>query len=178
MGLSVKERRPITREAASRCRAAKGKAAKSEILDGFINTAGYNRKYAVGILNGGGKTKLLRLDGKPVKARITHRTGRKRIYEKRCGPDAAACVIRLWEFFRGMCGKRLVPLLRANITAPAADPRFRITPEIRGKLVRISRSTAERMLKGERKKRRLKRRSAAKPGSLLKHHIPVKAFQP
>jgi hypothetical protein len=34
------------------------------------------------------------------------------------------------------------------------------------------------MLKGERKKRRLKGRSATKPGSLLKHQIPVKVFWP
>ncbi|MDR2184697.1 MAG: hypothetical protein LBO80_03375, partial [Treponema sp.] len=80
---------------------------------------------------------------------------------------AAACAARLWEFFNGMCGKRLVPLIRANIAVPAGEPRFGITQDIREQLVRISRSTVERMLKGERKKRRLKGRSATKPGSLL-----------
>jgi hypothetical protein len=174
----MKEKRPITREFAIQYRAATSKAEKSRILTGFTTATGFNRKYAIGILNGEGRTKLLRLDGTLVKVHITHRTGKKRVYEKRYGPDVAACVIRLWEFFRGMCGKRLVPLIRANITALARDPRFQISREIRRLLVRISRSTVERILKGERKKRRLKGRSTTKPGSLLKHQIPVKVFWP
>jgi hypothetical protein len=35
-----------------------------------------------------------------ILARITHRPEKKRIRKKRCGPDAAAYVIRLWEFFK------------------------------------------------------------------------------
>jgi hypothetical protein len=108
--------------------AAKGKAAKSKTLDGFIKTAGYNQKYAAGILNSEGKTKLIRLNGKLVKAPLTHKTGKNQAYEKYCGPDAAACIIRLWKFFKGMCGGRMVPLIKADITAPAGDPRFGITP--------------------------------------------------
>jgi hypothetical protein len=174
----MKEKRPITREFAVRYRAARTKAEKSRILTDFTAATAFNRKYAIGILNGEGKTKLLRLDGKLIKTRITHKTGNRRVYEKRYGPDVAVCVIRLWNFFRGMCGRRLVPLVRANITALAGDPRFRITPEIRRKLVRISRSTVERILQGERKNRRGKGRSMTKPGSLLKRQIPVKVFWP
>jgi hypothetical protein len=154
MGLSMKERKPITREFVVRYRAAKTKAEKSRIFTDFTIATAFNRKYAIGILGSEGRTMLLRLDGKLLQARVTHKTGKKRVYEKRYGPDVAACIIRLWEFFRGMCGKRLVPLVRTNIASLAADPRFRITPEIRRKLVQISRSTVERILKGERKKRR------------------------
>jgi hypothetical protein len=77
-----------------------------------------------------------------------------------------------------MCGNRLVHLLRANIASLAGDPRFYIIPEIKRKLVQISRSTVERILKGERKKRRGKGRSTTKPSSLLKYQIPVKVFWP
>jgi hypothetical protein len=62
--------------------------------------------------------------------------------------------------------------MRTNSTAPAPDPRFRITAEIRRKPVQISRSTVER------KKRRGKGRFTAKPGSLLRNRIPVKVFRP
>jgi hypothetical protein len=174
----MNEKKPITREFAVQYRAARTKAEKSRILTDFTTAVGFNRKYAIGILNSEGKTRFLCLNGKPVKARITHKTGKKRVYTKRYGPDTAVCVIRLWEFFNGMCGKRLVPLIRANIAALARDPRFRITAETRRLLVQISRSTVERILKGERKKQRLKGRSATKPGSLLKHQIPVKVFWP
>jgi hypothetical protein len=123
----MKERKPVVREFAVLYRAVKIKIEKSKVLDDFITSIGYNRKYAIGILGGEGKTKTLRLYGKPVKARITHKTGKRRVYEKRYDPDAAACVVRLWEFFNGMCGKRLVPLIRANIAVLAREPRFGIT---------------------------------------------------
>jgi hypothetical protein len=51
MGLSMKERKPLAREFAVRYRAAHIKVEKSKILDDFISATGYNRKYAVGILN-------------------------------------------------------------------------------------------------------------------------------
>ncbi|MDR1221130.1 MAG: hypothetical protein LBK73_16205 [Treponema sp.] len=70
------------------------------------------------------------------------------------------------------------PLIRTNITALAADPRVHITPEIRRKLVQTSRSTMERTLKKERKKRRGKGRSTTKPDSLLKRQISIKVFCP
>jgi hypothetical protein len=178
MGLSMKERKPLTREFAIRYRAANIKVEKSKILDDFISATGYNRKYAIGMLGSEGKTKLLLLNGKPVKARITHKTRKKRVYTKRYGPDTAACVVRLWDFFKGMCGRRLVPLIRANIAVLARERRFGITPHIRQQLLKISRATVERILKGERKKYRLKGQSTTKPGSLLKRQIPVKVFWP
>ncbi|MDR2245425.1 MAG: hypothetical protein LBE17_01925 [Treponema sp.] len=105
----MKERKPLVREFAASYRAAQSKVEKSKILNDFISAAGYNRKYAIGIPGGEGKTKLLRLNGKLVKAHITHKTGKKRVYTKRYGPDTAACVVRLRDFFKGMCGRRLVP---------------------------------------------------------------------
>jgi hypothetical protein len=72
----MKERKPVTREFAVRCRAVKTKIEKSKVPDDFITVTGYNRKYAIGILGGGGKTNILRPHGKPVKARITRKTGK------------------------------------------------------------------------------------------------------
>jgi hypothetical protein len=179
----MKERKPLVREFAIRYRAANIKVEKSKILDDFISATGYNRKYAIGILDSEGKTKLLLLKGKPVKAHITHKTRKKRVYTRRYSPDTTACVVRLWDFFKGMCGqtkglRRLVPLIRTNIAVLARERQFGITPQIRQQLLQISRSTVERILKGERKKHRLKGQSTTKPGSLLRNQIPVKVFWP
>ncbi|MDR2186112.1 MAG: hypothetical protein LBO80_10700 [Treponema sp.] len=73
----MKERKPVVREFAVHYRAANTRPEKSKVPDDFITTTGYNRKYATGILGGGGKTKILRLYGKPVKARISHKTGKR-----------------------------------------------------------------------------------------------------
>jgi hypothetical protein len=132
MELSMNERKPIIREFAVRYRAAKAKTEKSAILTEFIIFTGFNRKYAIGILGSEGKTKLLRLNEKPVKALITHKTRKKRVYEKQFGPDITACVMKLWEFFNGMCGKRLVTLIRANVAVLDKEPSFGITQDIRG----------------------------------------------
>jgi hypothetical protein len=72
---------------------------QSKVLNDFIAAAGYNRKYAIGLLGAEGKTKLFRLNGRLFKARVTHKTGNKRVYEKQYGPDVAARMVRLWEFF-------------------------------------------------------------------------------
>jgi hypothetical protein len=87
----MKERKPVTREFALRYRAAKNKPEKSKVLNDFIAAAGYNRKYAISILGAERKTKLLRLNGTLLKARVTHKTGKKRTYKKYYGPDVAAC---------------------------------------------------------------------------------------
>jgi hypothetical protein len=48
MRLSMKEKKPITRDFAARYRAAKSKAEKSGILTEFTTLTGFNRKYAIG----------------------------------------------------------------------------------------------------------------------------------
>ena len=53
---------------------------------------------------------------------------------------------------------------------------IKVTREIKKKLLRISASTIDRILKPERKKYELKGRSLTKPGTLLKHQIPIRTF--
>jgi hypothetical protein len=174
MELSMRERRPITREFAARYRAAKTKAEKSRILTNFTAAAaGFNRKYAVGILGDEGRTMFLRLDKNRPKLASPTRP-EKRVYGERYGPDVVVCAIYGCGVSQGMCGKRLVSLIGANILA--GDPHFHSTPEVREKLVWISRSTVERILNEERKKQRFKEWSTIKPGSLLKRQITVQVF--
>jgi hypothetical protein len=92
----MKKKTPITRKSAIRYRAAKTKAGKSRILTA---ATGYNRKYAIGIPGSEGKTKLLRLEGKPVKARITRKTGKNPVCQKYYGPP----VLYAGGSFSGVC---------------------------------------------------------------------------
>jgi hypothetical protein len=68
------------------------------------------------------------------------------------------------------------PLVKANLDALCRRKRFGITRKIKAKLRRISRSAVERLLREERRKRRLKGRSTAKKGALLKNQIPARVF--
>jgi hypothetical protein len=53
---------------------------------------------------------------------------------------------------------------------------FKITAEIRELLLKVSPSTIDRLLKGEKKKLTLKGKNDTKPGKLLKKHIPIRTY--
>jgi hypothetical protein len=83
-------------------------------------------------------------------------------------------VLALWEFFHGVCGARLVPMIPANLPALAA--KFNLSPQVQEKLEQVSRSTVERMLGREGKRRKAKGNGSTKRGTLLKQQIPVRTF--
>ena len=85
-------------------------------------------------------------------------------------------IIKLWKFFRYICGERLVPLIRANLNAISRKRRFGISAEVKKKLSTISRATVERLLTEERQKHKLKWKSTTKKGTLLKNQIAVRVF--
>jgi len=176
MGFTMAERKKIRAEYAKRYRKAK-KPEKTKILNDYLELLGKgNRKYAIFILNREGKKQLRFIGGKNVNVVTTGNHRRKRVYKKYYDDEVAAALIKLWKFFRYVCGERLVPLLRANLDAISRKRRFGITPEIKEKLSTISRSTVERLLAGERKKHKLKGKSTTKKGTLLKNQIPVRRF--
>jgi len=102
--------------------------------------------------------------------------GRKREYKKYYDGEVSAAVIKLWKFFRYICGERLVPLIRANLNAISRKRRFGISGEVKKKLSTISRATVERLLTEERQKHKLKGKSTTKNGTLLKNQIAVRVF--
>jgi hypothetical protein len=66
MGLKMSSRRDLTEQDARRYRRA-GKKEKGRILDQFVKSTGYKRKYAIHLLNWWGRTRVVRIDGKLVK---------------------------------------------------------------------------------------------------------------
>ena len=135
------------------------KATKGKILDELSKVCGYHRKYAIWKLN------HLHRETRP-KARP------RRQRPKTYGHEVGVILEAIWEVAGYPWSARLKEILR--LWLPWAKQHFTLTPETERKLLSISPSTIDRLLRA--RKRRLKRRlyGRTKPGSLLKHHIPIK----
>jgi transposase InsO family protein len=176
MGFTMAEKMKIRAEYAKQYRKAK-KTEKTQILTAYLKLmGGGNRKYAIVTLNREGKKQLRLIGGTYVNIAISSTIRKKRIYQKHYDEEVAEALIKLWKFFRYICGERLVPLLRANLDAICRKKRFRMSAEVKQKLLTISRATVERLLSAERKKHTLKGTSTTKKGTLLKNQIPVRVF--
>lgn len=169
----MKERQALADVTGGRYRKA-GKKKKGEILEEFCQSTGYHRKYAIALLRNAGKTQLRRIGKETVKVKITAKTRKKRAYQRFYDETVEQALIAIWDFFRNVCGKRLVPMIRLNL--PALAGKFGIPPDIQAKLATVSRSTVERLLRRERKAHKPKGTCSTKPGTLLKQQIPVRTF--
>jgi len=176
MGLTMSEKRSITRETALRYRTS-DKKGKKTMLDEFVRTTGYNRKYAIHLLSNWGKEQVRMVDRQAVKLVV----GVPKKHKKRKGTpiydeSVREALKKIWQTFDYMCGKRLVVFLRMNMELLYEDQEFAISKEVREKLMNISASTIDRLLAGKRKKLQLQGRSTTRAGTLLKHQIPIRVF--
>jgi len=132
-----------------------GRGEKSSILDGFCAATGYHRKHAITLLS------------HPPGAQPS----RRRTRSPRYGPEAIRVLSKIWEAAGFPWSVRLKALL--PIWLPWARKRLRISPAIEQQLLAMSPRTMDRRLGPL--KRRLGRRlyGRTKPGSLLKHQIPL-----
>ncbi len=133
--------------------------AKQAILSEFCINTGYHRKYAIRLLNGPPPGK------RPCGA---ERKRRGVSY----GQQTVSILTGVWEAAGYPWSVRLKALL--PIWMPWIRRRFRMSQEIEHQLLRISPRQMDRRLRAQ--KTRLKRRmyGRTKPGTLLKHHIPIK----
>lgn len=161
----MKEKQAITKEVAKRYRKAKKKE-KMKMLDELVATTEYNRSYA---------TRALRL---ALKTEPKGRCGPKR--RRRRGRTYNDVVLRalkkVWATLDMPCGKRLAPYLETIVPVMERFDELDLEGDIKDKLVSMSAATIDRLMKAERRKIDLKRRSGTKPGSLLKHQIPIRTF--
>jgi hypothetical protein len=134
------------------------KPLRARILDEFCQVCSYNRKYAIRLLNG----------PSPQKPKTIVRKGRPWAY----GAKVISALTAIWEAAGYPCSARLKALL--PLWLPWAIKRMALTVQVQKQLLMISAPTIDRRLKG--KKGQLKRRlyGRTKPGTLLKHHIPIK----
>ena len=134
------------------------KKVKRIILNEFCCTTGYNRKYAIRKLNG----------PTPAKTKTVHRRRRKHTY----GPEVLSILAAVWEAAGFPCSTRLKALL--TLWMPWIREKFRLNRQGEKKLLSISTRQIDRRLKE--KKILIGKRiyGRTKPGTLLKHHIPIR----
>jgi hypothetical protein len=172
----MNEKKAVIRQTARRYQESK-KHEKSMILNEFVETTGYHRKYAIHILATWGKEKMKRIEGRLVRIVVGEPRKRKpRKRKPRYGDVVKAVVRKIWCLFDYMCGKRFAVFLRLNLDILATDETLGISGEIQELVRGISSATIDRILKPERKKLELKGRSHTRPGTLLKHQIPIRTF--
>jgi hypothetical protein len=133
-------------------------AEKRCILDEFCANCGYHRKYAIRLLNGPPP------GSRPVRARRRRSVTYSSLL--------LSILKAVWEAADYPWSVRLKALLPEWM--PWIRRHFRLTPELEHQLLRISPRSMDYRLRPY--KRQLRRRlyGRTKPGTLLKHHIPLK----
>lgn len=139
------------------------KRLKAKILDEFCKVCGYNRKYAIGKLNG------LPIEERPY----LQQNARKRRQQPALYSDQAINILaRVWEAANYPCSTRLAALL--PIWLPWTEKHFQISGQIKEQLLNISPRQMDRRLQKQKLKVKKRIYGGTKPGTLLKHQIPIK----
>ncbi len=133
--MSLGSRRELLETTAERYRFATKKQ-KGVILEEFLATTEYNRKYAIVLLN------------QPSIEKKKGKRRRRRRYDKQVGQ----ALIRLWKAANRICSKRLVPFLPDLIDSLERHGHLELTESVREKLFTISCATADRLRSPERKR--------------------------
>lgn len=176
--LEMKHRKAVTSEVQDRYIKATKKG-KAKILDEFCATIGYNRVYAARILRLkiGKVIGYARTGGRKIKFVIGKKKKTKRKRDKIYGYDVFLKLKKIWAIFDFICSKRLAPFMGEAVEKLEACGEIDLEEKVREKLTKISASTIDRLLRSEKDKARLgKGRSGTKPGTLLKHSIPIRTF--
>jgi hypothetical protein len=150
-------RAELTRIVQHRYRAATG-AGKRKILDEFIAATGYHEKSAIRALNARTLTK----------PRQTRR--RPSLYDE----AVRAALIVLWEASDRVCGKRLRALLPILLPALERNGHLHLAEPMRQKILAMSASTIDRLLRVPRSATSSKKIRRAMPAA--RRRVPVRTF--
>ena len=174
MGLSMREKKALTREVSKRYQKAEKKE-KAVILNELVKTTGYNRKYVVHVLANWGKTSAVNMNGETVRLTASPHKRRKGGGRKpKYSGDFIIVLRKIWAFFSYRCGKILAPFMREQMRF--LEQPFHITEKEKELLLSVSPSTIDRLLRQDKRKLALKGKSGTKPGKLLKKQIPVRTY--
>ena len=172
MRLTMKERKVVTKALAEQYRRG-SKGEKNRLLDQFCDATGYNRSYA---------SRLLRNHGRQVKmnsgviAEGDVRVRTRRVVKRTYDDEVVKALTKIWEIHDYISSKRLVAILPAVLERLLACRELKLKKTIQKKLLTISPATMDRVLKPAREKHAIKGRSCTKPGTLLKHQVPIRTY--
>jgi len=136
------------------------KKEKGAILDEFVKTTHYHRNHAAALLS-----------GRCSRAKGVVRRPRRAIY----GDREAQALLLLSDLFDSASSKRLRSAMDVELPRLYGRRCLPIDAECYRLLMRVSPATIDRLLAGRRTQGR-KVRGFTKPGTLLKHRIPIRTW--
>jgi hypothetical protein len=160
-------RRASKHELAAEWRGRYWKASRKErgrLLDEFVATTGYHRKYA----------NLLLRHGPPKGGTGPDRRGHPVVY----GPAVTAALEVAAEAAGWICGKRLAPFMAELVPALEREGALVLDGQVRAQLLGMSAAAIDRRLRAAKARQRPRGLSTTKPGSLLRRQVPVRTYTP
>ncbi len=134
----------------------RGCEGKGRLLDEFCEHYGYERKYAIKLL--GGAVEAVAAKHSPPGPEPRYR-------------PIVEVIEQVWTAAEQLCGKRLVRAL--PLWLPHYERHYgKLLPSQRKLIGEVSAATLDRLL-ADKKTRRLKGLGGTKPGTLLRHHVPI-----
>ena len=136
---------------------------KQRILDECIASSGYHRKYAISLLN--------HSDPPQSHSQCSPRS-RSRTYTS----EVKDALLIVWQAANRLCSKRLVPFMAEFVSVLERHGHLSLSDDVRNKLLRVSPATVDRLLCDVRHAGKRSGLVTTRPGSLLKHQIPIRTF--
>lgn len=172
MGLTMKEKRSVAALKAVGYRQAR-KPEKTKRLDELVALTQYTRRHARRLMSQHGKKVWVNQKAKLVgDLKQGWPRERARVYDE----QVVTVLIKLWKMMDYICSKRLQPALSELIRVLERHNELSCDAPTRAKLLKVSAATIDRLLRPERRKCELRSRSRTRPGTLLKHQIPIRTF--
>jgi len=172
--MTMKEKTFLTKAFCEQYRKAPKKQ-KGIILSQVVAATGYCRSYASVLMRNHGRRIFAHKDIVLEGAAKTKRHRKKR-HPKYDGAVLKA-LAAIWEIMDYIGAKRLAASLPEVAPKLEQFKEIRLSKTVRKKLPQISPATIDRLLKAQRAKYALKKPAHhTKPGTLLKHQIPIRTF--
>src|SRR5215212_5654543 len=171
MRLTMQQRQAVMAKTAARYQRSRKKE-KSKLLNELVELTEYSRAYARRVLRQHGQRLKPGKQSLVVDVRLRSRRCRAPCYDEK----VKAALSKIWKVMDYICGKRMQPALAEMVVVLERHNELHCDRQTRAKLLRVSAATIDRLLRPERRKYELRGKARTKPGTLLKHQIPIRTF--
>ena len=167
----MQQRQAVMAKTAARYQRSRKKE-KSKLLNELVELTEYSRAYARRVLRQHGQRLKPGKQSLVVDVRLRSRRCRAPCYDEK----VKAALSKIWKVMDYICGKRMQPALAEMVVVLERHNELHCDRQTRAKLLRVSAATIDRLLRPERRKYELRGKARTKPGTLLKHQIPIRTF--